>query len=520
MPGCLKFYQKGASLKLLNYLLLFGLVTSCVRSQAPEATSTVMALDEFGCKLDDNLFPEFLTFGDPQWISWLSQLGDCERRKLLINAEGAAVSGGDLASPSTKQYAKRLIPLTLPHVEAPLELLQIKGLEGDGGILSDVADPEGLQRIGRELGVIVSGKTIKIPVHPTTKSQHPLIQWLIDQNYPLVTDQSGPSNPPKTIGTMSRSLWYLPSNRVTTIKLGSDFINGRKSPTKLTDVARDVSDLQDILQNTTIPDFMADLEVTYLVDSKAMTLSTKNDRGGMESMPYGVALRDYSRLLHDKQRIYIPLALLEDRTRSGEGCDDQKLIPYGFSRAIKIPLAQLESMLYKLNQTLARVIAIHHANGYMPIDFHGQNLLVGIPLDPQVPPRLVIRDVSDIYPFQFEKTTGSTWGGIKKVQARGIRLPNLDLDQAVAYKDQMKRIGFKVENRSWDQVPAQYSIRDMARQYYEYNQAFFWTQVEEFRTKKCTQLRPQRAPACVVRARAFAGAARATKPPLTSVLKN
>jgi hypothetical protein len=117
----------------------------------------------------------------------------------------------------------------------------------------------------------------------------------------------------------------------------------------------------------------------------------------------------------------------------------------------------------------------------------------------------VIRDVADIYPFIFEKTERRTWAGIKNVRAKGITLPNLDLDQAVAYKDQMKQLGFKLKDQVWERVPTQYTIRDIARQYYEYNQSFFWTQVAEFRQKKCALVRSHRAAQCVLRAQAFAG---------------
>lgn len=471
-----------------------------------------------GCDLDNTRFPEVLNYGDSTSIQWLSQLNDCDRRTMLIHAEGAAVSSGDLNLPISNRFATRLIPLPLRYVEVPRKMLQLAGLQGTGGVLAEVLDPTNLQQMGQDTGVILSSETVKIPIHPTTLEQHPLIQWFIDQKYPMMTYQNGDSQAgPTTITTMSRSLWYLPQNRATTIKMGSDYINGRYSPNKLTDVGRDIKDLQDILENTSIPDLISTLDVEYLVETKALTLTAINSP---DALPYTVSLRDFSRLLQDKHRIYIPLALLENRVSAAKSCDGWYLIPYGFKKSIRIQKNQLESMLYKLNQTLARVIAIHHANGYMPIDFHGQNLLVGIPLNPEVSARLVIRDVADIYPFIFDKTERSTWGGIKKVKAKGLSLPNLDLDQAVAYKDQMKQLGFKLKDQVWDRVPSQYTIRDIARQYYEYNQSFFWSQVGEFRQKKCSQVRPHRATQCVLRAQAFAGSRGVAKPAPMSVLKN
>ncbi len=61
----------------------------------------------------------------------------------------------------------------------------------------------------------------------------------------------------------------------------------------------------------------------------------------------------------------------------------------------------LLKMNTELSKQMGKIMAIYYLNGYTNPYLHGQNLLVGVPLDPKLPAKFAIRDLSDHAPLPF-----------------------------------------------------------------------------------------------------------------------
>jgi hypothetical protein len=64
----------------------------------------------------------------------------------------------------------------------------------------------------------------------------------------------------------------------------------------------------------------------------------------------------------------------------------------------------VEKFIDELSEEMGKLIAIYYLNGVSSLDLHGQNLLVGIPLDPQRQAMLAVRDISDHWVFPYAPT--------------------------------------------------------------------------------------------------------------------
>ena len=263
----------------------FGFIfVSCTPISQPSAELSGTPPDQKDCTLGG--LPETLVYGNVAHQSALAQLTSCQRQALIMDAEGMAVSWPQRAMPGGRQFASGLIKQTLRGLLVPRQEIEVLGVEWVTDHYDPVTVPTLLREIETSAGFQSSGDRVQIPIHPTTQKQHPLIQKLIDKGHP-VRDMG------QVTATMSRSLWNTKpagSGRLVTIKMGSDFVHGTKSPNKLLDVGQDIKDLETQTLETSIADYMATLDVGYLVDQAAVTIK---DRSSSDKAPdYTVAMRD------------------------------------------------------------------------------------------------------------------------------------------------------------------------------------------------------------------------------------
>jgi hypothetical protein len=76
------------------------------------------------------------------------------------------------------------------------------------------------------------------------------------------------------------------------------------------------------------------------------------------------------------------------------------------SKILRVVLtrSQVEKLIDELAVEMGKLIAIYYLNGISSIDLHGQNLMVGIPLNPDRQGMVAVRDISDNWVFNYAPT--------------------------------------------------------------------------------------------------------------------
>lgn len=461
-------------IKSISTLCMCLLFSQCLRKTQDNAQ--VFGQSSGDCSLKS--LPNVLEYNNQTHQEALYQLTNCQRQQLIMNAEGLAITWPNRSRPGGREFASAPITQTLRALKVPVGEVGIKGAEWSVDHYEPIA--QGLPSftsIKEAAGIQTLNGFVQIPVHPTTQSYHPWVEKLVKKGYPV-------EDLKPVVATMSRSLWNPQNSNLWTIKMGSDYVHGRKAPNKLTDVGEDIEALANNTQKTSIPDWIATLDVGYLVDRAAVTVSDPGNQD--KSLDYTIALRDYSPLLQDRYRIYMPQYLLFQLGRfksQGPGSPRTFVVPYSFGKEITMGEDDIQSILDHLNGDMARVVAIHHANGYMPLDFHAQNVLVGIPLNREVKPRLVLRDVGDIYEFKFPESVRDRpngWPGIKTITVESMVCYDSSRVQMAAYGDQMKKMKFPLPGGSWEDT-SRLSLNSISYDFYQKNQKQFWSQVKAVR---------------------------------------
>jgi len=256
-----------------------------------------------------------------------------------------------------------------------------------------------------------------IPYHPDTKTHHSKIQSLQSRGKFIEPSLGGKGVYPDLVGfaSMSRSMFVLNENvsdglpLLFSIKVGSDTVMGTHQPKKLEGVHWNAAYVNALSEPTSIHELADNQGISLLSDS--VGLIYEGD--------YGVVLRDYSPLVDEKDYFFMPLMAFQEKAfarASASGKVESYMWnlykPAGMTVYQKNPQilrlivssAHMEKLIDELSEEMGKLIAIYYLNGVSSIDLHGQNLLVGIPLKPELQAMIAVRDISDHYVFRYVAT--------------------------------------------------------------------------------------------------------------------
>jgi hypothetical protein len=248
------------------------------------------------------------------------------------------------------------------------------------------------------------------------------------------------------------------------LKMGTDTVNGRLEESKLLGLQDEVADVNELTRKTSIPRLMQAFGITYIMDAVGVNLLEKGADPGDNAKNYGYIIRDYSEMLRDKNYVYLPMDVFKGRVTGGETgdftwrLDDQV--------ELKIPPTHLQRYVNDLAYETGKFKGIYLANGAGHDSFHGQNVLVGIPLDPANHAKLGFRDVGDSHDFLPRIQKGSEdlelriadpnwcmvlrgWKGVKPEQC----LSEADRQQFAGFMQVAEKIGFTLPaNQSFSRM--------------------------------------------------------------------
>jgi hypothetical protein len=417
----------------------------------------------------------------------IANLNRCQKRALMIRTEGRTVSYAPFNRVEwSEKRARDLIPVALEFWEIPLKLLNWQSTDGKeenihGSPLNVVAmerqtpvkkrlgqvpskhegyeliNFENAKEIAAKALVFIRKETILIPVHQERRDLHSVLKRLqLIHGFKLrkISDLSQiPELEDRSlIQTMSRSFWSFKTkgDDLTTVKIGTDMIRSMYQPTKLNDVYEDVRDIGKISSRTRIPEMLEQEGVEYMADRWAIEFSLPG-----ASSPYTISVRDYRHLLLDDQHFYVPYQSFFGDGAQVEfpGTAASKDLPLDWSIQLSAPESDWQRWTFEINKLMGKAVAIHHMNGYLPNNFHRQNLLVGIPTKSNVVAKVAIRDVSDIIPMRFTSPGPAypyftvmygAWMPNRSIYDQSAVIPNLK-----AYLDQTKKMRFMEQHPQW-----------------------------------------------------------------------
>ena len=431
-----------------------------------------------GCS---DVLPTVLKAGDTVARRAVFNLNRCQRRAMVVLSEGASIPS---SAEKTHEVGQSLFKTTLKYVKVRREKVRVLAKEFDGQKWQVIKEAGARKKILDDALVYVKHEYVFIPVHQETASYHPLLQQLLSAGDAwAVLPSSLPAEMSRvsTLSTMSRSQWVLPkdSDSLYTIKMGSDVVHGKKQPHKLLDVYGDLWDLEDIARKTSIAALVRSQGITYIPDRYGVFIDLVDTRqGGLP--PYSIALRDYDSVLRDQDRVYISLHRLLLAASDALGGVE---VPIQKHRKIVYANEDFQTILLQLNDAMAKAVAIHNANGYLTADFHGQNIMVGLPLAKHVRAQLVIRDVTDIYDTDFTPTL-NCYPCLKQIKAE--RWPSkttqaIDEVYTLAYAAMMLKLNFMGAKAPWGQVTRHVSPQNMWHSFVEPQQDAYWQDVTRVR---------------------------------------
>ncbi len=366
-------------------------LTSGVQGTAPGSPSTTMLTPPGGD----------YTVGEANSIRAFSQWSPRERALMIIAADNGIYNTQNPMNPRRLPYLK-LKSESVSINEYIQKYPNYDPIQHQYKKLSQKFSSDGCQ-----------GDTL-IPYHPDTKSQHRRIDLLKKQDKVLQGDKKYYSD---LVGfsSMSRSLFVLNEKSTEdlpllfSLKVGSDTVMGSNQPDKLYGVYWNAKYVNSLSQPTSIHELAEANGIAFLSDSVGLVY----DRD------YGVVLRDYNLLINEKDYFFMPLMAfqekaIEKKSPSGE-VDSYMWNLYKpasaqiFAKNEKIlrlivSKPQIKKIVDELSQEMGKLIAIYYLNGISSLDLHGQNLMVGIPLNPERQAMIAVRDTSDHWVFPYART--------------------------------------------------------------------------------------------------------------------
>jgi ribosomal protein S19 len=433
---------------------------------------------DLGCSLDQ--VPQVLKGGDPKASHTLFNLTTCQRRAMTILAESSSVP----ADERRMDVANSMIKTQFKYVKIRPGKIKITVNEFDGKTWNPVENIDKKNMILSKALISIKSDFVYIPVHQETTTYHPLLQHLLDEGEAfgvLPPHLPEVSQSTATIATMSRSQWAVPKNSdsLYTIKVGSDTVNRKLQPHKLTDVYADLNDLQVISQKTSIAPLVRSHGVLYMPDRYSVMIEYLGSKF-KSPPPYGIAIRDYESILRDQDRLYISYHRLSRTKLDSRG---KVNVPVHWDRTFEYSNDHFKRILEQLNDGMAKVVAIHNANGYLTRDFHGQNILVGLPLSPFIKAKLLIRDVTDIYDTNFDHKI-SCYPCLAQIKADhwpANTKQSIDEIYNLAYSAMMLKLKFMSTSIPWGNITRDSSLVTVWTALIERQQLGYWQEVSRIR---------------------------------------
>ncbi len=379
------------------------------------ATLGISETDLLGCSVTSSL-PKMIEIDGKEIHHSFSDLTPCQRRGMLIYSEGLGVNFDN-----RQRRASGLLPRVMRFLKVPKSTVQINVRQWqkkqDGRHFEFVEINGNLDPILRKSFLYTSETDVYIPVHPETKALPELIKNLMIANkIDLITTDSflQTTKVNHAIATMSRSLWSFDptdsSGSLYSVKMGTDTIHSAKNRSKLIDMEENLKTQIKLGAASTVQDRIESIGGVFLADTFEIQVSaTKSGCGGCfgpKVTKYFISMRDYSNVIQDKSRVYMPsfhfykdLAKLTYGNREGWG------LPFSWSgQNFVFSHEKLATILAEINKKLGEIIAIYHMGGYFPHYLHGQNLLIGLPLAANIDWKILIRDVADVSPANLKST--------------------------------------------------------------------------------------------------------------------
>ncbi len=373
----------------------------------------------------------------------VEKLSPVERASLFVTAENREIREPGAINPMKVPYYKFPSRAGGTAIETKVEIQGFSGSSSSAPFARRLANAHTKDPCG-PLGIV--------PYHPDSKKNHPLIEKLRSKGAPSGTLTLD------AFHSMSRSLMIVNERDKTlptlfSLKMGTDTVNGRPEDRKLFGLQEEVAEVNELTHKTSIPRLMQDFGITYIMDAVGVNIHEKGADPTDDAKNYGYIIRDYSEMLRDKNYIYLPMDVFKGRVTGGQSgdftwrLDDQV--------ELKIPPTHLQRYVNDLAYETGKFKGIYLANGAGHDSFHGQNVLVGIPLDPANHAKLGFRDVGDSHDFLPRIQKGSEdlelriadpnwcmvlrgWNGVRPDQCLG----EAERQQFAGFKQVVEKIGF------------------------------------------------------------------------------
>jgi hypothetical protein len=335
--------------------------------------------------------------GDPESIQKFSNLKPEERALLMITAD-------NFAAPYPQFQETRIPFVVIKSRDVEVKSIfqnyheyktetEVKHLPPeDVEQMRNLIDFFTTQTKGKECETIM-------PFNPFTKKK----PWLVER-------ELSPSNNHLfdllAFPSMSRSVFVLnrnyKSNKLPllfSVKAGTDTVISAGyygyQLDKLKGLQEHVARVNLFNEKSSIPWLLTEHDVVVLSDTVGINYAQKSAAIDDLDANNGVLIRAYTTVLKDTSRVYIPMERYFNLKQDKIGPywplyeDGQDVI------RLRVKDEMLREMSISLAEQFGKIGAIYYANGFTSKDLHNQNVLIGIPIDPSMKPRIALRDLSD-----------------------------------------------------------------------------------------------------------------------------
>lgn len=329
-----------------------------------------------------------LIVGQPQSIKLVEGLSAAQKATLLVTVENRELSA---------LRGHELKPVVIPYLalKKPANY-QVKHYLQGFYSESSLAEKNYPQRLINRLGSPLCAQDLVIPYHPDTTVMHPVLQELEKKGASVKKSQW------EAYHSMSRSLFVVNNDdpqlpTLFSVKMGTNTVNGMRQDQKIYVYEEEVTAINDLSTKTSIPFLMDFFGIKLLQDTAGVQISPMGVKSDDPTKNYAYNFRDYSTLIRDKNYVYMPLDFFKWKAK----LDQDGMLSWEIDQNIylKISREYLVQYVHDLAFETGKFEGILLANGYTTENFHGQNVLVGIPLDPGKHARLGFRDVGDSEDF-------------------------------------------------------------------------------------------------------------------------
>ena len=389
----------GSNVVKIQWLFLALSIAACHKKQDNRAVQSNVLGQTRDFSHESTLHGLFgdLTIGEQDSIRRWTTLKPEERALLIITADNFSAP-----YPAFQKTHIPYVKVQSPDIEVSSVIQAYHGYKLDNEIKTLPNDEiEQLSRLIDFFTTTMDKKacTTIVPFNPFTKKKPWLVERELSSSDPLKFELLAFPSMSRSIFVFNKDFKVNKLPLLFSVKMGTDTVIAAgvwaSQESKLKGLQEHVSRVNIFNERSSIPWLLTENDVVLISDSVGINYSKKTNGLNDDDANNGVIMRSYNTILKDHSRVYVPLEKFFHLKQDKIGPywelygDDKNAI------RLRVKDEMLKDFSLDLAEQFGKIRAIYYANGFTSKDLHGQNVLVGIPVDPSIKPRLALRDVSD-----------------------------------------------------------------------------------------------------------------------------